>query len=180
MNEETRKRYTQIIERIQQLDRKKQQLTELGLRIREISLELKSERNTFYTLLGEAELPFPEEAQRGLDDLEELLRRLEIDRDRLAADLPEVSGGTSAPLMSEGGELPISKIETEKEPEEELSSKPYLSMEELSRYTGIPKGTLYKMTHRREIPFSKPGGTLIFNRKKIDGWLEKHERKALF
>jgi excisionase family DNA binding protein len=180
MNEEMRKRYTQIMENIYQLDRKEQQLVELGLSIREISLELKNERNTFYTLLGEAELPFPEEAQKGLDDLEELLTRLQIDHDRMAADLPKVSDGKSAPLMSEGSKLSASSTDTKTRADEELSSKPYLSMEELSRYTGIPKGTLYKMTHRREIPFSKPGGTLIFNRKKIDGWLEKHERKALF
>ena len=114
------------------------------------------------------------------DDLEELLTRLHIDRDRLAADLPKVSDGKSAPLIAEGSKLPVSNTDTETKAEEELSSKPYLSMEELSRYTGIPKGTLYKMTHRREIPFSRPGGALIFDRKKIDRWLEKHEWKALF
>ncbi|MFI5156994.1 MAG: helix-turn-helix domain-containing protein [Chitinophagales bacterium] len=43
--------------------------------------------------------------------------------------------------------------------------KDILSMEEASQFTGLSKSALYKLTMNRAIPFSKPGGKMIFFRK---------------
>lgn len=51
------------------------------------------------------------------------------------------------------------------------SSKPVLTMSELSRYTGYSETHIYRMTSRREIPYYKRGKMLFFNRAEIDGWL---------
>lgn len=38
----------------------------------------------------------------------------------------------------------------------------HLSISEAAIFLGIKKSTLYKLTHKRSIPFYKPGGKLIF------------------
>lgn len=58
-------------------------------------------------------------------------------------------------------------------------SKTVLSLEEACEYTGISRSYLYKLTARREIPFSKPRGKMIyFSREKLDQWLLSNETKA--
>lgn len=50
--------------------------------------------------------------------------------------------------------------------------KTILTMDEASKYTGISKGHLYKLTMDKKISFSKPGGKLIFFEKKdLDEYL---------
>jgi excisionase family DNA binding protein len=52
------------------------------------------------------------------------------------------------------------------------AQKEVLSLDDVAHYTGLSKSYLYKLTHRREIPFSKPNGkTLYFPKKEIDAWL---------
>jgi prophage regulatory protein len=53
-----------------------------------------------------------------------------------------------------------------------LSKKTILSVDELEKYCGIKKSTIYKLTSARQIPFYKPGNKLIFfKRTEIDEWL---------
>ncbi len=52
-----------------------------------------------------------------------------------------------------------------------LKSKKWLSINEVVRYTGYRKKTIYNWTSAGKIPFCKPKGKLLFNRKEIDQWL---------
>jgi prophage regulatory protein len=57
--------------------------------------------------------------------------------------------------------------------------KEILNVEELSDYTGFTKSYIYKMVHKSQIPYSKPGGKILFfERKKIDIWLLKNSFKS--
>ena len=52
-------------------------------------------------------------------------------------------------------------------------NKEVLTVDEVCQYTGLSKSTLYKLTHRREIPHFKPHGKLIFfNRREVEEWLQ--------
>ena len=53
-----------------------------------------------------------------------------------------------------------------------------LSIDEASTYLQIPKGTIYQLTHRREIPFHKVGRSLKFTKKGLDEWLETTRKKT--
>lgn len=47
-----------------------------------------------------------------------------------------------------------------------------LTVEEAAEFLGVKKSTLYKMTHRREIPFSKPHGKMIyFSKVELVRWM---------
>lgn len=51
------------------------------------------------------------------------------------------------------------------------NSKELLSLKEAAEFLGITKSTLYKKTHRKEIPFYKPTGKLIyFLRQDLLNW----------
>lgn len=59
--------------------------------------------------------------------------------------------------------------------------KEILNVEELSEYTGFAKSYIYKMVHKSQIPYSKPGGkVLFFEKKKIDLWLLQNSFKSTF
>lgn len=50
--------------------------------------------------------------------------------------------------------------------------KSVLTINEVSRYTGLSKSCLYKLTSSRKIPFSCPNGkTLFFDRLLLETWL---------
>lgn len=52
-----------------------------------------------------------------------------------------------------------------------------LTIEEVSELTGYKKATLYKLTHKRKIPFHKPahgGRRIFFKRAEINQWLESN------
>lgn len=52
------------------------------------------------------------------------------------------------------------------------SFKRPLNFDEGCEYTGIKPSYMYKLTSRREIPHSKPGGKQIFfDREELDQWL---------
>ncbi|MBD5391270.1 helix-turn-helix domain-containing protein [bacterium] len=53
-----------------------------------------------------------------------------------------------------------------------MCQKEILTLEETAEYTGLTKSTLYKLTHERQIPFSKPGGKMLFfSRQALDQWM---------
>lgn len=53
-----------------------------------------------------------------------------------------------------------------------LHQKEFLTLEEAAQYTGLTKSALYKLTHSRQIPFSKPNGKkCFFKRTDIEDWM---------
>lgn len=60
-----------------------------------------------------------------------------------------------------------------------LSQKSVLTFEECCQYTGWSESHLYKLTSKRLIPHSKPGGKdIFFEREKIDEFLLKNPIKT--
>ncbi len=58
------------------------------------------------------------------------------------------------------------------------TDKQILSIDEASKYLGIPKATLYGYTSRREIPFQKVGRAIKFNREALNEWLQEKKCKT--
>lgn len=53
-------------------------------------------------------------------------------------------------------------------------SKQVLTLEEASIYMGISKSSLYKMTHKHELPFYRPNGKLIyFEKSELLKWMRQ-------
>lgn len=51
--------------------------------------------------------------------------------------------------------------------------KEILSLPEAALYTGLSVNTLYSMNKNNVIPFSKPGGKVVFYmRKDLDAWMQ--------
>lgn len=44
------------------------------------------------------------------------------------------------------------------------------------RLTGLSRSTIYKLTHRREIPHRRVGGRLYFRRSELEAWLDAGRR----
>ncbi|MCG3167256.1 MAG: hypothetical protein POELPBGB_03043 [Bacteroidia bacterium] len=60
-----------------------------------------------------------------------------------------------------------------------LSQKQILNIEELSIYTGISVGYLYKLSSKGELPVSQPNGKMLFaDRALIDKWLLRNPKKT--
>lgn len=52
------------------------------------------------------------------------------------------------------------------------ATKEVLSTDDAELYTGLSKSRLYKLTMRKELPYYKPGGKLVyFKRSELDAWL---------
>ena len=50
--------------------------------------------------------------------------------------------------------------------------KPILSLDEACGYVGLSKSAMYKLTHERRLPFSKPNGKCIyFRREDLEAWM---------
>lgn len=53
-----------------------------------------------------------------------------------------------------------------------LEAKKYLSVDDMTAYTGLSKSIIYRKMRAKEIPFSKPSGKLAFFKKSdVDAWL---------
>lgn len=52
-----------------------------------------------------------------------------------------------------------------------IECKNVLSFEEAVMYTGYSKGQLYRLTSERQIPHSKRGKRLFFDKAELDRWL---------
>lgn len=44
--------------------------------------------------------------------------------------------------------------------------------------TGLARRTIYKLTHRREIPHRRVGGRLYFRRAELEQWIDAGRRKT--
>jgi excisionase family DNA binding protein len=53
-----------------------------------------------------------------------------------------------------------------------------LTILQLSDLLQIKPSTIYKWVHYHYIPFVKLGSSVRFREKKIEGWLQKRERKG--
>lgn len=54
-------------------------------------------------------------------------------------------------------------------------TKEVLTSDEVAKYTGLSKSTLYKLTMSRKIPHYKPTGRIVyFNRKEVEQWLQSN------
>jgi len=51
----------------------------------------------------------------------------------------------------------------------------YLTVKELSLYLKRSPGAVRNLVLRRQIPFRKPSGRLLFSREEIDLWVEQSE-----
>lgn len=51
--------------------------------------------------------------------------------------------------------------------------KEVLTADEAAKYLGMSKSYLYKLTMRKQIPFYRPMGKMVyFNRKELEQWLQ--------
>ena len=48
----------------------------------------------------------------------------------------------------------------------------YLGRREAQEYLSVTKDTLYQLVKKRSIPYGKRGKTLVFDRIKLDEWLD--------
>ena len=56
-----------------------------------------------------------------------------------------------------------------------LTTKDILTTEEASRYLGMSKSYLYKLTMRQVIPYYRPNGKYVyFERSELDKWLRNN------
>ena len=54
------------------------------------------------------------------------------------------------------------------------AAKEVLTLEEAALFMGISKSSLYKMTHRHELPFFRPNGKLIyFEKAELLKWMRQ-------
>ena len=54
-------------------------------------------------------------------------------------------------------------------------TKEVLTSDEASRYMGISKSYLYKLTMKQQIPHYKPMGKMVyFNRQELETWLQSN------
>lgn len=51
----------------------------------------------------------------------------------------------------------------------------FMTLDECSRFTKLPEGHIYKLTHTRSIPFIKRGRKLLFDKTRIASWLREHQ-----
>ena len=54
------------------------------------------------------------------------------------------------------------------------AAKEVLTLEEAALFMGISKSSLYKMTHKHELPFYRPNGKLIyFEKSELMKWMRQ-------
>ena len=58
-------------------------------------------------------------------------------------------------------------------------AKQVLTLEEAALFMGISKSSLYKMTHRHELPFFRPNGKLIyFEKTELLKWMRQNRNMS--
>lgn len=56
-----------------------------------------------------------------------------------------------------------------------LAAKNVLDLNDVVLLTGLSKGYIYKLTCKKEIPYYKPNGKLIyFDRQEVEGWMKQN------
>ena len=59
------------------------------------------------------------------------------------------------------------------------AAKEVLTLEEAALFMGISKSSLYKMTHRHELPFFRPHGKLIyFEKAELLKWMRQNRNMS--
>jgi len=59
---------------------------------------------------------------------------------------------------------------------EKPDRKRRVGLPEAAQYCGLANRTMYKKTHRREVPHSKVGGRLFFDLDLLDAWIDGGRR----
>jgi excisionase family DNA binding protein len=60
-----------------------------------------------------------------------------------------------------------------------VPARPHLTLPEAAAYLGVTRSHLYQLTHKRKIPFSKPGNKIIyFIRQELDEWILRGHQDA--
>jgi len=49
-----------------------------------------------------------------------------------------------------------------------------INIQQASRLTGLSIPTLYKYICMRRVPYIKLGGRVLFDRKRLEGWIHEH------
>ncbi|MCH5599515.1 helix-turn-helix domain-containing protein [Niabella ginsengisoli] len=73
-------------------------------------------------------------------------------------------------LVEEAVQSVIEKNTTKEKP---VDMPEILNVEQVCRLLNMKRSTLYQKTHKSEIPFSKKGKALYFNRSEIYQWLSE-------
>lgn len=61
-----------------------------------------------------------------------------------------------------------------------LGAKSVLTLEETSWLTGLAKSHLYRLTSRKEIPYYKPNGKLVyFDKSEVEAWMKKNRQPTI-
>ena len=56
-----------------------------------------------------------------------------------------------------------------------LAAKSVLDIKDVVQLTGLSKSYVYKLTCRKEIPYYKPNGKLIyFDRQEVENWMKQN------
>ena len=65
----------------------------------------------------------------------------------------------------------LKKVETNRM----LEAKKVINIDDVAALTGLSKSHLYKMTCRKEIPYYKPNGKLVyFDRAEVEAWMKQN------
>lgn len=55
----------------------------------------------------------------------------------------------------------------------------FLNVADVAKKLGIEKGTVYNLTHKRQIPYFKRGGRIYFDKNEINEWIRSDRRKTV-
>lgn len=57
----------------------------------------------------------------------------------------------------------------------------YLTIEQTAKYLGLKKSVIYQLTHRCEIPYTRPTGRQIyFHVKDLQEWQSRNRKKSIY
>ena len=60
-----------------------------------------------------------------------------------------------------------------------IPQKEILSFREALLYMDVSESTLYQLTHKKALPFSKPnGGKIYFKKSDLDGWMMHNQSQS--
>lgn len=54
-----------------------------------------------------------------------------------------------------------------------------LNVADVAKKLGLEKGTVYNLTHKRQIPYFKRGGRIYFDKNEINDWIRTDRRKTV-
>ena len=61
-----------------------------------------------------------------------------------------------------------------------LAAKNVLDIDDVVALTGLSKSYIYKLTCRKEIPYYKPNGKLIyFDRQEVENWMKQNRVNSI-